>query len=348
MKQIIFVFFYITFSCGIFAQGVTTNGQNTTSSSMFVDKNGKIVNISALNLNGQVITLPILGNTAISTITNNSAFITSNISNNGGAAITSRGVCWSTTINPTISDNITYDGIGIGSFTSNPTNLLSGTTYYLRSYAINSAGISYGTQETFTTVESTVTDIDGNIYHTVTIGTQVWMVENLRTTKYRNGNLIGTTSPATKDINSESTPKYQWPYGGLVANVATYGRLYTGYAVSDSRNIAPTGWHVATDAEWTALSDYLGGKAVTGGKLKETGTSHWVSPNGGATNETGFSAVPGGYRAASGTFSDLGRYGFWWSPTYYRYLSYDNGGIQRVNGNIYLNVGFSVRCVKDY
>src|SRR4029078_12512714 len=135
---------------------------------------------------------------------------------------------------------------------------------------------------------ATVTDIDGNVYHTVTIGTQVWMVENLKTTKYRNGDLIGTTIPATLDISSESTPKYQWAYKGEESNVATYGRLYTWYAVADSRNVCPTGWHVPSDAEWTTLTTYLGGESVAGGKLKENGTVHWESPNTGATNESGF------------------------------------------------------------
>src|SRR5688500_14669040 len=119
---------------------------------------------------------------------------------------------------------------------------------------------------------ATVTDIEGNVYHTVTIGTQVWMAENLKTTKYRNGDLIGTTIPATLDISSESAPKYQWAYNGEESIVATYGRLYTWYAVTDSRNVCPTGWHVPSDAEWTTLTTYLGGESVAGDKLKENGT----------------------------------------------------------------------------
>ena len=102
-----------------------------------------------------------------------------------------------------------------------------------------------------------VKDIDGNVYRTITIGTQVWMAENLKTTKYRNGDLIGTTTPATLVIEGESTPKYQWAYDGNESNVATYGRLYTWYVATDSRNVCPIGWHVPTDAEWTTLTDYL-------------------------------------------------------------------------------------------
>src|SRR5262245_32163336 len=104
---------------------------------------------------------------------------------------------------------------------------------------------------------ATVTDIDGNVYHTVNIGTQVWMLENLKTTKYRNGDLIETTTPATLDITSESTPKYQWAYNGEENNAATYGRLYTWYAATESRNVCPSGWHVPSDVEWTTLSNFL-------------------------------------------------------------------------------------------
>jgi uncharacterized protein (TIGR02145 family) len=103
-----------------------------------------------------------------------------------------------------------------------------------------------------------IKDVDGNVYTSVTIGTQVWMVENLKTTKYRNGDLIGTTNPATLDITGETSPKYQWPHDGNESNVATYyGRLYTWWAVTDSRNVCPTGWHVPSYAEWTTLTDYL-------------------------------------------------------------------------------------------
>jgi uncharacterized protein (TIGR02145 family) len=129
---------------------------------------------------------------------------------------------------------------------------------------------------------------DNERYKTVKIGTQVWMAENLRTTKYRNGDFIGTTTPATLDISGESTPKYQWAYDGIESNVASYGRLYTWYAITDSRKVCPAGWHVPNSSEWNTLFAYLGGKRVAGGKMKETGSSHWLSPNTGATNETGW------------------------------------------------------------
>jgi uncharacterized protein (TIGR02145 family) len=160
--------------------------------------------------------------------------------------------------------------------------------------------------------EEDITDVDGNVYTSVTIGTQVLMVENLKTTRYRNGDLIGTTTPATKDIHAEANPKYQWAYDGNESNVVTYGRLYTWDAVTDSRNLCPTGWHVPSDAEWTTLT-YLGGESAAGGKLKEAGTAHWLAPNTGATNESGFTALPGGIRDTDGDFAAIGWFCAFWS-----------------------------------
>jgi uncharacterized protein (TIGR02145 family) len=201
-------------------------------------------------------------------------------------------------------------------------------------------------------VDNTIKDIDGNVYTSVTIGTQVWMVENLKTTKYSNGDLIGTTAPDTLDISLESTPKYQWAFDGNESNANTYGRLYTWYAVTDSRNVCPTGWHVPADAEWTTLTTYLGGEDVAGGKLKETGTIHWITPNEGATNQSGFTALPGGYHNYSGSFSLVGVYVFWWSSTesyptnaWSRNIDYRGSIVDRNSYN--KGSGFSVRCLKD-
>jgi uncharacterized protein (TIGR02145 family) len=198
----------------------------------------------------------------------------------------------------------------------------------------------------------TVSDIDGNLYKTVTIGTQVWMAVNLKTTKYRNGNSIGTTNPATLNISAESTPKYQWANYGIESNVATYGRLYTWHTATDSRGICPTGWHLPSDAEWTTLTTFLGGNSIAGGKLKEAGTSHWLSPNTGATNSSGFTALPGSDRLSSGAFYDFGYYGGWWSSTeagaiYAGFWSilYSTSEVSR--NNSYKTFGFSVRCLRD-
>ena len=198
----------------------------------------------------------------------------------------------------------------------------------------------------------TVKDIDGNVYKTITISSQVWMAENLKTTKYQNGDLIGTTTPVTLDIENDSIPKFQWANGGNENNVATYGRLYTWYTVSDNRNICPTGWHVPSDTEWTTLTTYPGGERVAGGKLKETGTTHWLSPNTGATNESGFTALPGGYRGYNGSFALVGKDGYWWSSTessiylaYYRSM-YNNTNFVSRNDTDKQN-GYSVRCLRD-
>ena len=197
-----------------------------------------------------------------------------------------------------------------------------------------------------------VSDIEGNAYQTVNIGTQVWMKENLKVTKYRNGDIIGTTIPSTLDISGESAPKYQWPSNGDKSNVAVYGRLYTWYAIMDGRKVCPEGWRLPSDTEWTLLINYLGGFKVAGGKLKETGASHWQAPNRGATNETGFTALPGSYRSINGEFNHFGIYGGWWSSSelnpymsWTRYLT----AIAGYTGSYSYgkSLGFSVRCLKE-
>ena len=194
---------------------------------------------------------------------------------------------------------------------------------------------------------------DNERYKTVKIGTQVWMAENLKTTKYRNGDIIETTSPATLRISGESAPKYQWAYDGNERKVAIYGRLYTWYAITDSRNVCPTGWHVPSDEKWTTLTTYLGGASVAGYKLKETSTTHWQSPNSGATNVTGFTAIPSGYRDGDGAYSLIGFYGMWWSSSerstasaYLWVMGFDNGGVERSRED--RQSGFSVRCLRDF
>ena len=197
--------------------------------------------------------------------------------------------------------------------------------------------------------QMTVKDVDGNVYKTVKIGTQVWLSENLKTTKYRNGELIGTTSPSSMDIRSIDSPKYQWAFSGKESNSDTYGRLYTWYAATDNRGICPVGWHVPSDAEWSALITFLGGEVVAYSKLKEAGEAHWTKYDTG-TNETGFTALPGGVRNSRGPFDDMGSSGFWWSSTeaglseaWYRLMNNTSGSLYR---HLYLKRnGLSVRCL---
>ncbi len=201
----------------------------------------------------------------------------------------------------------------------------------------------------------TVTDIDGNVYHTMTIGTQVWMVENLKTTKYNDGSAIPLVIDGTA-WRALSTPGYCWYNNDAVTCKNTYGALYNWFTVNTGK-LAPTGWHVPTDAEWTTLSDFLEGESVAGGKMKSTGTIEagtglWYAPNTGATNESGFSAIPAGYRNYTGTFNGIGFYGYWWSSSedgtnfaWYRRVSYSVSRVDRIY--YFKNCGFSVRCLRD-
>ena len=197
---------------------------------------------------------------------------------------------------------------------------------------------------------NTVTDIDGNIYHVVTIGTQVWMVENLKTTKYRDGtsipNVIGNSTWGLL------TTGVYCDYDNSSSNSTTYGRMYNWYAINDAHNICPSGWHIPTDAEWTTLTNYLGGLSVAGAKLKETGIAHWTSPNVDATNENGFTALPGGTRWVDGVFGLIGTEGRWWTSTendaqnaWWRMINNTTGSVVRTNN--LKTYGLSVRCIKD-
>ncbi len=206
---------------------------------------------------------------------------------------------------------------------------------------------------TFTFVSCT--DADTNNYPVVTIGEQTWMAMNLRTTRYYNLDTIEKTTPDTLNILSESSPKYQWTYKGNESKVSTYGRLYTWYVVTDDRNVCPIGWHVPTNDEWLTLVTYLGGENVAGGKLKETGTANWFDPNLDATNETGFTALPGGTRGAHGPFEYIGNSGTWWSSTvnetettraWILHLYCDWGGVFNQSFFSKSN-GLSVRCIMD-
>jgi uncharacterized protein (TIGR02145 family) len=197
---------------------------------------------------------------------------------------------------------------------------------------------------------TTVTDIDGNVYQTVSIGTQCWMKENLKVSKYRNGDPIPTGLSKTAWRNA-TTGAYAI-YKKNAANNTTYGKLYNWYAVADSRSLCPVGWHIPTDDEWTTLENYLGGTDVAGGKLKSTSTL-WNAPNTSATNESGFSGLPGGDRGTDGTYGYVGIFGNWWSSTehstslaWFRFLI-DNYGYSGCNFYTSKQLGFSVRCLRD-
>jgi uncharacterized protein (TIGR02145 family) len=196
----------------------------------------------------------------------------------------------------------------------------------------------------------TVTDADGNVYHTVNIGIQTWTVENLKTTHYNDGTAIPLVTDGTAWSNL-TTGAYCWFNNDSATNKKTYGALYNWYAVNTEK-LAPAGWHVPTDVEWDTLAAYLGGAAVAGGALKDMGTTYWDSPNTGATNRSGFSALPGGYRDNYGDFYNDGFYGDWWSATvsgdsgaYYRCIFYDDSSLHSISN--LKSFGYSVRLVRD-
>lgn len=202
----------------------------------------------------------------------------------------------------------------------------------------------------------TVIDIDGNVYSTVQIGSQVWLGENLRTTRFNNGDQIPPVT-ANADWRLLSTPAYCWYQNDQAGYGAVYGALYNWYAVDSAsngnRNICPVGWHIPTEAEWSILTNHLGGLDVAGGKLKESGTAHWFPPNTGATDSSGFSGLPGGYRGyVTGACDNLGMFGHWWSSTSAGAdLAWGEGLFFLDNPANHSTSakknGFSVRCIMD-
>ncbi|MCQ2270274.1 MAG: fibrobacter succinogenes major paralogous domain-containing protein [Bacteroidales bacterium] len=310
---------------------------------------------------GSSATLPTVTTTSVTNITHNSATSGGDVTADGGANVTARGVCWSTNQNPTIADSHTADGSGTGSFSSSITGLSPNTTYYVRAYATNSVGTSYGTQGSFTTQPftcgtSTVTDYDNNTYNTVKIGNQCWMKENLRT-----------------KLGTDGDKGYPT---GAGADSLLYGRLYTWSAMMNSKassdavpsgvqGICPTGWHVPSDTEWTQLTTYVNSVAdykcnkvdnnIANALSSPTG---WQEPsecgaghNSTTRNLTGFSAVPAG-RYFDGSFHYFGGYASFWSATqrddrfaWCRNLYSNVSGVSRLSDG--KDSGFSVRCLKD-
>jgi uncharacterized protein (TIGR02145 family) len=293
--------------------------------------------------------------TAVTEITTTTAKSGGNVLDEGGGDVVERGVCWSETPNPTVNDDKTSDGFGIGAFESNLIGLTEGTTYYLRAYAVNGAGPVYGNEISFTTA-GTAIDIDGNTYITRKIGNQWWFGENLRVSKYNNNDPIPNVQVLNPDWAGLATGAWV-NYNNNAGNDPLYGKLYNWYAVSDARGICPTGWHVPTFAEWTELLDHAGGETIAGGPLKSVLTEpdphpRWDSPNTGATDEYYFRAVPNGYRSDFSDFLALGGYAFFWTATEwdannarYHYFRFNDVFTDRQNG--LKKYGMAVRCVKD-
>lgn len=316
--------------------------------------------------------LPIISTTEVTEITQTTAMSGGNITDDRGEAVTARGVCWSMSQNPTISDSKTEDGGGVGSFTSSISGLEPNTMYYIRAYATSSRGTGYGSAISFSTlIEDAypVVDIDGNVYPTFIIGNQVWMAENLKTTKYNDGTDIPYVTN-NSDWRKLTSGAYCWQSNNP-DNGNSYGALYNWYAVFTDK-LCPTGWHVPTDAEWEEMENYLANNGYnydgsTGGgrdKIAKALASDWgwdSSSSEGAVgnddypeyrNKSGFTALPGGFRHDNGSFSMTGWISFWWSASelsigevWYRSMYYHNNYVERIWAS--KEHGYSVRCLRD-
>lgn len=319
------------------------------------------------------IVAPTLITTLPSSITTIAASSGGDISSDGGAPVTARGIVWGTSANPTIElTSKTTDGSGPGNFSSSIHSLIPSSSYFVRAYATNSIGTAYGNELSFTTSsfssielnvqDFNVTDIDGNVYQTVKNCDQTWTKTNLNVSKYRNGDII----PEIKDPSQWATlTTGAWCYyNNDSATGAIYGKLYNWYAVNDQRGLAPIGYHIPSDTEWRTLTACLGGEIVAGGKMKETGASQsdaysW-SDNSGATNSSGLSAKPASWRytESSGTVFGGNKLikmdAFWWSSTGYASGVASLRNIQATSNSLNIQVfshiksnGLSIRCVKD-
>jgi len=297
-----------------------------------------------------------LTTTQVSAVTSTSATAGGDITSDGGGNISARGVCWGTAPNPTVAGSKTTDGSGSGVFTSTLTPLADGTVYYYRAYATNSFGTTYGPEYQFITP---VTDVEGNVYETVKIGNQVWMAENLKTTKYNDDASIPNVTDNAEWI-ALAADAYCWAQNNEATFKPLYGALYNWYAVETGK-LCPTGWHVPTDGEFSTMEITLGmtseqanGTDFRGtdqGKQMKNNTGWAEGANG--TNTSGFSALPAGYRSyITGVSEGIGLITYFWSATgldeniaVYRRLDGDNDKVFR--SGTYKKAGKSVRCVKN-
>ncbi len=291
---------------------------------------------------------PTIGQFYIQNITLTKAIANITVNTDGGSDIIERGVCYSIMINPTTTNAKVISNGTTGNFTCNISGLATNTMYHARAYATNAVGTTYGDDVQFRTSATTVDDVDGNTYNVIEVGNQAWLKQNLKTTKYRNNETIGTT---TLDITNDATPKFQWPATGFESNANTFGRLYTWYTITDSRGLCPDGWHVANSIEWTELTNFLGGESVAGGKLKSF--INWSSPNTGASDEVGFSAYGSGVRNLNGTYQGFDTNCVWWSVSpeasstnaWAREIFNSSATISTLEKS--KKMGYSVRCIKN-
>jgi uncharacterized protein (TIGR02145 family) len=308
-------------------------------------------------------TPPVLATSSVSLISTTSAFSGGSVTSDGGSPITVRGVCWSTANNPNTDDIKTSDGFGIGNFVSSISGLLPNTVYYLRAYATNTIGTGYGDELILKTYLGTVTDIEGNPYYTVKIGSQIWMAENLKTTKYNDGTDIPLKTGT--EWATLTTPGYCWYNNDVSTYKATFGALYNWYTVNTGI-LCPLNWHVSTIEEWGDLVAYLVSNGYGYGGIdwqtakSMAATSGWTPSSKAGTpgfdqasnNITGFTGRPTGMRSHYGWFADEGTSGIWWhsneQPAGYVEGSSLNSNSQGLGVMpSFKQTGFSVRCIKD-
>jgi uncharacterized protein (TIGR02145 family) len=292
---------------------------------------------------------PIVTTDSITDITFSSAVSGGEVTSDEGAEVTLRGVCWSKHSDPTTSDSKTENGSGTGTFTSDMTDLMSSTIYYVRAYAINSAGTGYGNQQSFQSMTEYASDVDGNAYAAVNIGTQVWLKENLKTTKYNDGTSIPLVT-GNDEWNNLTTGAYCL-YNNSVSYKSVYGALYNWFTVNTSK-LCPAGWHVPTLEESSTLVTFAGGESIAGRKLKESGTAHWIDANSQGSDSYGFCLLPAGLRD-NGVYDLIGYDGGWWTASE---TSSNNAWLFDVwvlshpaisQYSYSKKFGYSVRCIKD-
>jgi uncharacterized protein (TIGR02145 family) len=316
---------------------------------------------------------PVLTTTSASLITENTANVGGNILSDGGVSVSSKGVCYSASSNPTIYSSIVTNGTATNTYMCTLPDLTSNSLYYVRSFATNSLGTAYGNEISFTTLSTggtpTVTDIEGNIYRTITIGSQTWMLENLRTKKYRNGDIILSTS---SNISAELNAKYQWIHHSNIDSIQSYGRLYTWNTITDNRGVCPTGFHIPSNGEFNALDDYLTindyGYEGSGNDIAKaiSVNSGWLAsyypgtPGNDQTsnNITGFSVLPAGDISVQDyglSYDGWKQQACFWTCT----PAGDQLNVRALMKRIYFERsvietsdypkiwGFSVRCIKD-
>jgi uncharacterized protein (TIGR02145 family) len=312
----------------------------------------------SMSFTTEAFTLPEVYSPYINLVTHNTVNCSDGrIINDNTNNILSKGICWSTSANPTVNDQKVELGRGFGGIGYKIEGLMPGTVYYFRAYATNVVGLVYGRNLVARTFDGYVADYEGHVYSTVRLGNQEWMNRNLETSYFSNGEKIKTTGTPTVNIEQEDKPLYQWAFLGYDDHPELLdddGRLYTWYTATDSRKICPAGWHLPSLNEWNELIIHLGGDALTTRNFQMCFNYNWESMlNTGAT-EGSFNAQLAGFRDITGQFQYGSRYGtYWWSATevspgnvytvFCRPAEFEKVSITEQNGKN----GYSVRCVKD-